>query len=152
MTPREQIALLATAHALQAASGVGKADPLLKGKMYGLLCERVDDADATLFRLAAMELGAHVACIRTHLTGLSSLDEVQRTARMLGRLYDAVECQGIPSAIVRQVRAQAGIPVYDGVASKEHPTASLADTLSGAASPADRRRFVLQAVLLNATD
>lgn len=151
MTQREQAALLADATALQAAAGAGIVDPLLRGKKFGLLCECVDDADAALFRLAAVELGAHVACISTNLSGLSTPEEVQRTARMLGRLYDAVECQGMPPAMVRQVRAEAGITVYDGVASKNHPTARLADSLGGAASPADRRRFVLQAVLLNMT-
>ncbi|NUZ08506.1 ornithine carbamoyltransferase [Piscinibacter koreensis] len=151
ITPRELTALLAEANALQAAAGAGKLDALLRGKNFGLLCESMEDADVAFFRLAAVELGAHVACIRTRLSELSTPQEVQRTARMLGRLYDGVECQGMTPALIRQVRAEAGVPVYDGIASQDHPTARLADSLSGTASPADRRRLVLQAVLLNTT-
>jgi ornithine carbamoyltransferase len=68
---------------------------------------------------------------------------------MLGKLYDAVECQGMAPTLVRQVRDGAGVPVYDGIASPRHPTAQLAHQLGGDTSDADNRRFVLQAVLLN---
>ncbi|MBA2724094.1 MAG: ornithine carbamoyltransferase, partial [Methylibium sp.] len=48
------------------------------------------------------------------------------------------------------VSADAGVPVYDGLATPRHPTAKLADLLDGdAAASADKRRFVLQAVLLS---
>jgi ornithine carbamoyltransferase len=68
---------------------------------------------------------------------------------MLGRLYDAVECQGMDSALVGQVGRDAGVPVYDSIAALTHPTAKLAELLDGDASPEDRRCVVLQAVLLN---
>ena len=102
-----------------------------------------------LFRRAALELGAHVAHIRPSLNGLSTPHEVQHTASMLGRLYDAVECQGMAADLVHQMGVDAGVPVYDGVASKRHPTARLVDLLDGDASARDKRRFVLQAVLLS---
>lgn len=151
ISTREQTALLADAQALQAASGAGEIEPLLRGKKYGLLSASFEDADAALFRLAAEELGAHVAHVHTSLSEQSTPQEIQRTARMLGRLYDAIECQGMASTLVRQVGAEAGVPVFDGLASREHPTAPLAEWLDGPASPMDRRRFVLQAVLLNVT-
>jgi ornithine carbamoyltransferase len=68
---------------------------------------------------------------------------------MLGRLYDAVECQGLPADLVRQVGDEAGVPVYDGVASKRHPTASLAESLGGTRSLAENRQLVLQAALVS---
>ena len=72
-----------------------------------------------------------------------------QTARMLGRLYDAVECQGMAADLVHRLGADAGVPVYDAIASQRHPTAKL-DGLLGGDSPAlDKRRFVLQAVLLS---
>ena len=126
-----------------------RTQPLLRGKNLGLLCEADDDGDAALFRRAAVELGAHVAHIRPSLSELSTPQEVQHTARMLGRLYDAVECQGMAPALVQQVGNDAGVPVYDGIASQDHPTARLAALLDGDAAPADNRRFVLQAVLLS---
>ena len=149
MSPREVIAVLANARTLQRAAEAGTTQPLLRGKNLGLLCEADDALDAALFRRAAVELGAHVAHIRPSLSVLSTPQEVQHTARMLGRLYDAVECQGMAPALVQQVGNEAGVPVYDGIASQDHPTAKLAELLGDDASPADNRRFVLQAVLLS---
>ncbi len=149
--PHEPTALLATAHALQAASQIGGADALLRGKRFGLLCESADVGDAALFRRAAVELGAQVAHIRSPMSELSTSEDIKRTARMLGRLYDAVECQGMAPALVQQLGAHAGVPVYNGVASEDHPTAKLADLLGVASSAVDRRRFALQAVLLQTT-
>ena len=149
MSPHDVSVVLANARTLQRAAQVGMTQPQLRGKNLGLLCEADDDGDAALFRRAAVELGAHVAHIRPSLSELSTPQEVQHTARMLGRLYDAVECQGMTPALVQQVGVDAGVPVYDGIASQDHPTAKLAELLGGNTSPADNRRFVLQAVLLS---
>lgn len=149
MSPRDVTAVLASARTLQRAAGAGKVQPLLRGKNLGLLCQTDDGGDAALFRRAAAELGAHVAHIRPSLSELSTPQEVQHTARVLGRLYDAVECQGMAPALVQQVGNDAGVPVYDGIASQDHPTALLAELLGGHTSPADNRCFVLQAVLLS---
>lgn len=149
MSPDEVNAVLGQARALQGAARAGTTRPLLRGKNLGLLCKAEDDRDAALFRRAAVELGGHVSYIRPSLSEASTPQEVLDTARMLGRLYDAVECQGMAHTLVERVGVDAGVPVYDGIASPEHPTARLSDLLGGDASPADNRRFVLQAVLLS---
>jgi ornithine carbamoyltransferase len=149
LSPRQASALLVQARALQHAARAGSTQPLLKGKNLGLLCEAADDPDAALFLRAAHELGAHVAHIRPSLSELSTPQEVKHTARMLGRLYDAVECQGMTPAMVRQVGDDAGVPVYDGIAMRSHPTAQLAEQMEGGGSTANNRLFILQALLLN---
>jgi ornithine carbamoyltransferase len=149
MTPIDMAALLANARSLKHAAQAGTTQPLLRGKKLGLLCEADKDDDAALFRRAAVELGAHVAHIRPSLSERSSPQEVEHTARILGRLYDAVECQGMASILVAQMGDEAGVPVYDGVASPRHPTARLAEQLGGDSPPEENRRFVLQAVLLS---
>ena len=149
--PNDVTFVLNNARALQLAAEAGGPGALLRGRKLGLLCEiaNASDHDAVLFHRAATELGAHVAHIRPSLSELSTLQEVQHTARMLGRLYDAVECQGMAPALVHQVGIDAGVPVYDGIASQNHPTAKLVDLLGGDASTLDKRRFVLQAALLS---
>ena len=149
LSPHDEGAVLLSARAFQQAAQAGTTQPLLRGKKLALLCEAADDGDAVLFRSAAVELGAHVAHIRPSLSELSTPQEIQSNARVLGRLYDAVECQGMTPDLVLQVRTDAGVPVYDGLASPRHPTARLADRLDGDAAHADKRRFVLQAVLLS---
>lgn len=140
--------LLASAQALGRAAKTDGPGASLRGKNLGLLCEFEVDADAALVRRAALELGAHVAHIRPSLTEMSTREEVRHTARMLGRLYDVLVCQGLPLGLVQQIGADAGVPVLDGAASADHPTAPLAAQLGDSISPDDARRFVLQALLL----
>ena len=149
MLSSESSALLATARKLQEAASAGKKQALLRGKNFGLLCETDDASGAMLFSRAATELGAHVAHIRPSLTELSTPQDVAHTARLLGRLYDAVECEGVSASLVQQMGNEAGVPIFEGVASASHPTAELVDQLEGDASVADKRRFILQAVLLS---
>jgi ornithine carbamoyltransferase len=108
----------------------------------------VEGDDAALFDRAAVELGATVAHIRPGLTELSSAHDVRQTALMLGRLYDAVVCEGMDPGLVRRLRVEAGVPVYDGITSPSHPIATAVELLGSAVSVEDNRRFVLQALLL----
>ena len=153
IAPRDVAVVLNNARALQLAAQAGDLRALLRGRKFGLMCEIDDDSDsasdAALFRRAAVELGAHVAHIRPSLTELSTVLEVLHTARMLGRLYDAVECQGMAADLVHRLGAEAGVPVYDAIASQRHPTAKLEALLDGDSPAFDKRRFVLQAVLLS---
>jgi ornithine carbamoyltransferase len=142
--------LIERARALKLAAESGSIEPRLKGKNLGLLCESLDDTDAALFRSAASELGAHVAHIRPSLTTASASQVVTDTAEVLGLLYDAVECQGMAPTLVRGIGEAAGVPVYDGIAAPSHPTAHLAEQLDGGSSRSENRRYVLQAVLLDA--
>ena len=52
------------------------------------------------------------------------------TARVLGRLYDAIEYRGHGQAIVEQLAYYAGVPVYNGLTDEYHPTQVLADFLT----------------------
>lgn len=91
-----------------------------------------------------------MAHIQPHLTELSEPHEVERTAYMLGRLYDLLMCQGLASALVQRLRADAGIPVCDRMASPSHPIAKVANMLGQADSSTNNRRFALQALMLKA--
>ena len=146
---RDAALVLDQARSLQRAAAAGGVPASLRGRNLGLLCA-VDDADdAAPFRRAAMELGAQIAHIRPGLTKLSTLPDVRRTARLLRRLYDAIECQGMTSHLAHQMGVDTGIPVFDGVASPSHPTAQLTDLLDGDALNPDKQRFVLPAVLVS---
>ncbi len=151
IAPRDVAFVLDNARALQLAARAGDLRALLRGRKFALMCETGNDSasDAVLFRRAAVELGAHVAHIRPSLTELSTPLEVLHTARMLGRLYDAVECQGMAADLVHQLGIDAGVPVYDAIASQHHPTAKLDGQLGGDSPALEKRRFVLQAVLLS---
>jgi ornithine carbamoyltransferase len=138
--------LLEQARALRSTARDGTLQQPLRGKRLGLLCEHEEDPDAELFRRAARELGADVAHVRLPLPSLDSAPHVEHTARVLGRLYDALECQGMPHGLVERIRQHVNVPVYDGLACASHRIAGLARQLD--APPEDARRYVLQAALL----
>jgi ornithine carbamoyltransferase len=148
LSPGDEMALLDHARGLRRAAAAGRVQMLLRGKNLGLLCADDTQAQALLFRQAASELGAHVAHIGMSLSEHSGAQEVAHTARMLGRLYDAVECQGLDSALVQQMAAVAGIAVYDGLACNERLISRLASELGDEAVAGENQRFVLQALLV----
>ncbi|HZF81040.1 MAG TPA: ornithine carbamoyltransferase [Rubrivivax sp.] len=145
----ELATVLARAKALAGAACQGAALPALRGKNIGLVSAAPHGGDAELLRSAAAGLGVQVAHVRPSLGEGSSAEEVADTARLLGRLYDAIDLPGLSPALVSRVAAAAGIPVFDGIASAIHPSAALAHQLVGLPE-ADARRFVLQALLLTA--
>jgi hypothetical protein len=95
LSTRDVGLLLAQARALQSLIDAGQGQSLLRGKNLGLLCESDDGEDALRFRRAATDLGARVAQIRPDLSAASPNSEVVDTGRMLGRLYDGIECVGL---------------------------------------------------------
>ena len=52
------------------------------------------------------------------------------TARVLGRMYDAIEFRGNSQTDVEELAAYAGVPVYNGLTDEWHPTQMLADFLT----------------------
>jgi ornithine carbamoyltransferase len=64
-------------------------------------------------------------------------------------LYDAVECQGVDFDVVLELACHTEIAVYDGIASKCHPTAALSEQLDNEGVSADNRHYLLQAILLS---
>ena len=127
--------VLQTARMLQQIDRQGPPQAFLRGRHFALLCEQEDHADARLFRQAASALGAHTAFIRLSQCGLDNEPQLRRTAQLLGRLYDAVECQGVDGPLVSRLAREAGIPAFAGLATATHPTIGLIDQL-----PADLPR------------
>ncbi|HXV30164.1 MAG TPA: ornithine carbamoyltransferase, partial [Sinorhizobium sp.] len=52
------------------------------------------------------------------------------TARVLGRMYDAIEYRGSSQEGVEQLANYAGVPVYNGLTDEYHPTQMLADVMT----------------------
>jgi len=140
--------VLAYARMLERERSSGSQHTWLRGKNIGSLAGPGNGADEALFRQAATELGARVTPLRPLPEAGLAATEIQVTARLIGRLYDAVDWPGASSELLQRIRLAAGIPIYDGLAATRHPTARLAGLLGPDAALIDRRRFVLQAVLL----
>ena len=139
--------VLATARNLKREAADGTTAPLLRGKYIALLCDSPDSPDALSFQQAAQALGAQVAMIQPRQSGLLDHGDLHDAARLFGRLYDAIECQDQPASLLQALRATTDVPVYDAIASADHPLAELAGLLDDD-DAAVNHRFVLQAMLV----
>jgi ornithine carbamoyltransferase len=57
-------------------------------------------------------------------------ESVKDTARVLGRMYDAIEFRGFSQEAVEEIAKYAGVPVYNGLTDEYHPTQMLADVMT----------------------
>jgi len=127
LTRVELQALIGSARQFQrAAARPGAALAPLRGKNLALLSNDPDSPDASAFLRAATELGAQVARVRAGSLGEPGQRDPRDTAGLLGQLYDAIECQGLSAAELRQLDRDCDVPVFDGIASSGHPLQAIA--------------------------
>jgi len=101
---------------------------LLDGKNIVLLFDKASTRTRCSFEVAAFDEGANV----TYLTNsqMGKKESIEDTAKVLGRLYDAIEYRGFGQSIVEDLARHSGVPVYNGLTDDDHPTQVLADVLT----------------------
>jgi ornithine carbamoyltransferase len=57
-------------------------------------------------------------------------ETVKDTARVLGRMYDAIEYRGFGENVADELAQYAGVPIFNGLTDEWHPTQILADFLT----------------------
>ena len=129
LSAREVSFLLALAQELKRDQRAGSERARLRGKHIALLLDRSVPRAPGAFEVAANEQGANLSLIGPGDWPPGAQD-MQGTARVLGRLYDAIECRGLAPAIVCELAQHAGVPVYDGLTRPFHPAQVLADCLT----------------------
>ncbi|SMX48830.1 ornithine carbamoyltransferase [Maliponia aquimaris] len=129
-TPTEIGFLLKLSADLKAAKYAGTEVPLLRGKEIALIFEKDSTRTRVGFEVAAHDQGATVTYLGPSGTHIGHKETVKDTARVLGRVYDAIEYRGFGQKIVQELADWAGVPVYNGLTDEFHPTQILADFLT----------------------
>ena len=80
--------------------------------------------------MAAYDEGAHVTYIDPTSSQIGHKESMKDTARVLGRMYDAIEYRGAAQETVDELAEYAGVPVFNGLTDEFHPTQMLADVLT----------------------
>jgi ornithine carbamoyltransferase len=122
--------LLTLSQALKMAKYAGTEVPRLTGKEIALVFEKTSTRTRSAFEVAAYDQGAHVTYLDPSGSQLGHKESVADTARVLGRMYDAIEFRGSQQADVEELARHAGVPVYNGLTDEWHPTQMLADFLT----------------------
>ena len=129
-TPKEIAFLLKLAADLKAAKYAGTERPVLQGKDIALIFEKSSTRTRVGFEVAAYDQGARVTYLGPSGNHIGHKETVKDTARVLGRIYDAIEYRGFGQEVVETLAAYAGVPVYNGLTDEFHPTQILADFLT----------------------
>lgn len=130
LSPAEIKYLLKLAADLKAAKYAGTEQPRLKGKNIALIFEKASTRTRVGFEVAAYDQGAHVTYLGPSGTQIGEKESMKDTARVLGRIYDAIEYRGFGQATVEELAKYSGVPVYNGLTDEFHPTQVLADLLT----------------------
>ncbi|HKM38539.1 MAG TPA: ornithine carbamoyltransferase [Thiopseudomonas sp.] len=129
-TPQEIGFLLKLSADLKAAKYAGTEQPSLQGKNIALIFEKDSTRTRIGFEVAAMDQGARVTYLGPAGNHIGHKESVKDTARVLGRVYDAIEYRGFGQEIVNELAEYSGVPVYNGLTDDSHPTQILADFLT----------------------
>src|SRR3954452_1576191 len=129
-SPGELKFLLRLSEALKVAKYAGIEAKRLEGKEIALIFEKTSTRTRSSFEVAAFDQGAHVTYLDPSGSQLGHKESVADTARVLGRMYDAIEYRGNRQADVEELAASSGVPVYNGLTDEWHPTQMLADFLT----------------------
>ncbi|WP_329559090.1 ornithine carbamoyltransferase [Streptomyces uncialis] len=143
-TADEFRALVTLAAELKAAKRARTETPLLRGRNIALIFEKTSTRTRCAFEVAAADQGAATTYLDPSGSQMGHKESVKDTARVLGRMYDAIEYRGDSQPAVEELAAYAGVPVYNGLTDDWHPTQMLADVLTmteHTAKPLDRVAF-----------
>jgi ornithine carbamoyltransferase len=122
-------ALLDTAADVKRAKQRDPAWAPLRGRHVAVLAQQNDDATLE-FERAVRELGGKTTRLDAGDWQSSAGARVADAARMLGRLYEAIDCSGLPAALLEQIDAHCGVPVFNGLARPDHPLSSVGALLT----------------------
>lgn len=130
-TPREIRYLLDLSRDLKRAKYARTEQQHLKGKNIALIFEKSSTRTRCAFEVACFDQGANVTYLGPSGSQIGHKESMKDTARVLGRMYDAIEYRGFSQDMVENELAKyAGVPVYNGLTDEYHPTQMLADVLT----------------------
>lgn len=128
---REEIRhLLDLARDLKRAKAAGREERRLSGKNLCLIFEKTSTRTRCAFEVAAYDQGMGVTYLDPTGSQIGHKESIKDTARVLGRMYDAIEYRGFKQTVVEELARFAGVPVYNGLTDESHPTQMLADLMT----------------------
>src|SRR5690242_19302752 len=120
-TEEEFRGLVELAAELKAAKRAGAETPYLRGKNIALVFEKTSTRTRCAFEVAAADQGAHTTYLDPVGSQIGHKESVKDTARVLGRMFDGIQYRGHGQAVVEELAAHAGVPVWNGLTDEWHP-------------------------------
>ncbi len=108
----------------------GEVHQRFLGKTIALIFEKRSTRTRSSFETAFGEEGGHPVFMSTDDIQLGGKESVEDTARVLGRMFSAIEFRGFKQSHVEALAKFSGIPVINGLTDDFHPTQVLADIMT----------------------
>lgn len=102
----------------------------LAGKNIALIFEKPSTRTRCAFVTAGNDEGAHCEYLGKGDIQMGKKESVADTARVLGRMFDAIEFRGFSQKVCEDLVRFSGVPVWNGLTDEDHPTQALADLLT----------------------
>ena len=122
--------LLDLAQDLKRAKYDGNEVQHLRGKNIALIFEKPSTRTRCAFEIAAYDQGAHVTYLDPAGSHIGKKESIKDTARVLGRMYHAIEYRGSSQRVAEELAKHAGVPVFNGLTDEYHPTQMAADLMT----------------------
>jgi len=129
-TPEQLQAMLAYALRQKQVFQAGGLAPTLSRKTLAMIFEKPSLRTRVSFEAAMTQLGGHAINLDQHHIGLGKRESVEDTARVLGRMCDAIMARTFSHDAVKTLAAHAGVPVINGLTDWLHPCQAMGDMLT----------------------
>ena len=129
-TPEEIRHLLDLAKYFKELKRKGITHKFLEGKNIAILFEKDSTRTRCAFEVAGYDLGMGVTYLGPTGSQMGKKESIKDTARVLGRMFDGIEYRGFKQETVEELANYAGVPVWNGLTEKYHPTQILADLMT----------------------
>lgn len=129
-TQEEILYLLKLAKKEKENSKTGIVGQRFLGKSLAMLFEKRSTRTRCAFETAFGEEGGNPVFLSSEDIQLGAKESVEDTARVLGRMFDAIEFRGFQQEVASILSKYSDVPVYNGLTDLYHPTQTLADLLT----------------------
>jgi len=129
-SPEEIQYLLKLSMQVKTEAKKGKKLKRFDGKTLAMLFEKRSTRTRCAFETAFGEEGGHPVFLSPADIHLGVKEELKDTARVLGRMFSAIQFRGFKQETVETLAQYSGVPVYNGLTDLYHPTQALADFLT----------------------
>jgi|TARA_B110000503_G_C7149217_1_gene414369 ornithine carbamoyltransferase len=103
---------------------------LLLHKNLAAIFEKTSTRTRISFSVAMNDQGGNTTFLDGSSSQIGHKESPADTARVLSRLFDAIEFRGSDQAVVEELAQHSQVPVYNGLTDQWHPTQMLADFLT----------------------
>lgn len=130
LTDAEFDGLIRLAAELKAERKAGREVRRLQDRVIALIFGKTSTRTRVAFEVAAYQQGAQVTVLDAQTSQIGHKESMADTARVLARMFDAIEYRGDEQSTVEELARHADVPVYNGLTNEWHPTQMLADMLT----------------------